>query len=150
MSRDGATFHATRVLAATPSQVWAAFADPGRLARWWGPAGFTNVFEVFDFRPGGHWVFEMVAPDGTRHSNRSSFEALAPDARVCVRHESPPRFRLDIVLTAVGGGTRVDWTQTFDDLAVAEALAAVVEPANEQNLDRLAGVVGEVAGVAGD
>ena len=29
--------------------------DPARIARWWGPAGFTNTIHTFDFRPGGEW-----------------------------------------------------------------------------------------------
>ena len=46
-----------RLLPATPRAVFAAFEEPDRLARWWGPSGFTNTFECFEFRPGGRWVF---------------------------------------------------------------------------------------------
>ena len=34
-------------------------------------------------------------------------------------------------------GTRVDWLQVLDDAELAPQLAPIVEPANEQNLDRL-------------
>jgi len=44
---------------------------------------------------------------------------------------------LAIELKPVGGGTRFDWMQTFEDPAVAAALEHIVVPANEQNLDRL-------------
>ena len=50
----------SRVIAAPRSRVYAAFADPAQLARWWGPAGFTNSFETFDLRPGGSWRFDNV------------------------------------------------------------------------------------------
>jgi uncharacterized protein YndB with AHSA1/START domain len=79
-----------RTLAHPPEAVFAAFETPERLAAWWGPAGFTNEFERFDFRVGGRWVFVMQAPDGTR---------------------------------------------------TAQAVRHVVEPANEQNLDRLEAVL---------
>lgn len=51
ISIDAYTVRASRVIAETPGAIWDAFRDPGRLARWWGPAGFTNEFESFDFRP---------------------------------------------------------------------------------------------------
>ena len=41
MSSD-ATLTTGRVLAATPTEVLAAFADPERLARWWGPNGLLD------------------------------------------------------------------------------------------------------------
>ena len=40
-----------RLLSANPSRVFAAFEQPELLAQWWGPAGFTNTFEHFDFKP---------------------------------------------------------------------------------------------------
>jgi uncharacterized protein YndB with AHSA1/START domain len=47
------TFTTTREIPASPAAVFAAFQDPARLARWWGPNGFTTTFETFEFRPGG-------------------------------------------------------------------------------------------------
>ena len=72
------TFSNSRVLAATPEDVFAAMADPQRLARWWGPAGFSNEFEVCEFHEGGRWVFTMVGPDGTRYPNESVFVRIEP------------------------------------------------------------------------
>jgi hypothetical protein len=40
-----------------------------------------------------------------------------------------------------GGGTEVSWVQTFEDAAVAARVRHVAEPANEENLDRLAAVL---------
>ena len=53
-----------RVLSASPRKVFAAFEQPDQLARWWGPEGFTNTFERFEFEPGGRWVFVMHGPNG--------------------------------------------------------------------------------------
>jgi len=129
----------SRHLDATPDEVFAAIRDPARLARWWGPAGFTNTFEVFEWRPGGRWRFVMHSPNGASYDNQSEFEEIVPDSRVRIRHLSPPHFVLTIALSPSAGGTLVTWEQDFADAKVAEGLRHIVEPANEQNLDRLAG-----------
>lgn len=131
------TFRTSRELNAPPETVFDAIRDPARLARWWGPKGFTNTFETFAFRPGGAWVFTMHGPDGKDYPNTSEFLEIVPCARVRLRHVVPPHFELTLELTPCPVGTRVDWVQTFDDPAVAERVRAIVMPANEENLDRL-------------
>ncbi len=136
------TFTTSRHFSAPPAAVFAAIRDPLRLARWWGPAGFTNHFESFDFRPGGRWVFTMHGPDGRSYANESVFARVEPDTRVVIRHTCAPLFTLTITLEASGGGTRLHWQQVLDDPDVAAAVAHIVEPANEQNLDRLGAELG--------
>jgi uncharacterized protein YndB with AHSA1/START domain len=131
------TFNTSRQLQASPAAVFAAIADPARLATWWGPDGFTNRFEVFDFRPGGPWVFTMVGPDGKAYRNEAVFTAIEPDRQVVMTHVSQPHFVLTISLQGHAGGTLLNWSQAFADAAVAQAVRHIVEPSNEQNLDRL-------------
>lgn len=127
-----------RAFDATPAALFAAFSDPARLARWWGPAGFTNRFEVCEFRAGGAWVFDMIGPDGRTYPNRSVFAAIEPGRRVVIRHAPPPGFTLIVTLEADGDRTILGWRQRFESAAECAALAAVCVPSNEQNLDRLA------------
>ena len=141
MNSDAATFRTTRTLAASPERVYEAFRVREQLATWWGPNGFRNEFDTFDFHDGGAWKFVMIGPDGSRHKNASTFIELVPGARVVVQHASAPRFRLTVDMAPASGGTLLTWTQAFEDPAVARALKPIVEPANEQNLDRLAAVL---------
>lgn len=136
------TFSTTRQLAAQPSAVFAAIRDPERLARWWGPNGFANRFEVFEFQPGGKWVFDMIGPDGTTYPNVSSFASIEDDRKVVIQHTSNPQFQLTITLEPSTVGTLVSWDQTFADATVARNVRHIVEPANEQNLDRLSAALG--------
>lgn len=138
------TFQNSRYFSCTPQAIFAAIQVPERLARWWGPNGFTNAFEVFDFRAGGRWVFDMVGPDGTRYANECVFVHIEADRQVVIDHSCAPLFRLTITLTPEGEGTRVHWLQVFDDPAFAQAMKHILEPANAQNLERLEG---ELAGV---
>lgn len=102
-----------RVFPHSPEAVYAAFADGERLARWWGPRGFTNTFETFEFRPGGGWVFVMHGPDGGHHPNESIFRACDPDRRVQIEHLSPPHFTLTVTLELDAKGTKLTWAQSF-------------------------------------
>lgn len=130
------------MLDATPARVYRAFADPTQLAAWWGPDGFANEFESFRFQVGGAWKFVMVSPDGTRYENENTFLELVPGERVVIQHESAPRFQLVVTLSITPTGTHLHWSQTFEDPQVAAAVKHIVEPANEQNLDRLSVVLG--------
>jgi uncharacterized protein YndB with AHSA1/START domain len=130
-------FKTSRQLSASPAQVFAAIADPAKLAQWWGPQGFSNRFKVFEFKVGGRWVFDMIGPDGTVYPNESVFAQIEGDRHVLIQHTVPPIFSLSITLNAAANGTDLLWAQAFEDPAVAQAVSHIVEPANEQNLDRL-------------
>ena len=130
------TFQTSRTFAATPAQIFAAF-QPARLARWWGPDGFTNTFEICDFKPGGRWLFTMHGPDGKNYLNENVFLEIEPQKRVVIQHIPVPKFLLTITLEPAQDGTLLDWVQELEDPEFARAVAHIIVPANEQNLDRL-------------
>jgi uncharacterized protein YndB with AHSA1/START domain len=126
-----------RVLAADPRTVFAAFEQPDRLARWWGPSGFTNTFERFEFEPGGRWVFVMHGPNGASYPNESVFREIQPHTRVVIEHVVKPWYRLTVELTPRGDETHLAWTQEFESPEAAAKMRRITDTANEQNLDRL-------------
>lgn len=130
-----------RVISATPREVFNAFEQPDKLARWWGPKGFTSIFTAFDFKPGGRWVFVMHSPDGIDYPNQSVFQVIEPDSRIVIRHDVEPLFTLTVTLTPLGSQTRLSWVQEFASPEVAEQLRPMVTTANEQVLDNLQAVL---------
>jgi uncharacterized protein YndB with AHSA1/START domain len=126
-----------RVLAANPRKVFAAFEQADRLARWWGPNGFTNTFEQFEFKPGGRWVFVMHGPNGADYPNANVFREIQPDTKIEIEHVERPWYRLTVTLTARGDQTHLAWVQEFESPEFAAKMRPLCEPANEQNLDRL-------------
>jgi uncharacterized protein YndB with AHSA1/START domain len=126
-----------RLISASPREVFAAFRQPDRLARWWGPGGFTSTFERFEFRPGGRWVFVMHGPNGASYPNESVFREIEPDARIVIEHVVKPWYRLTVTLADHGDQTRLAWVQEFETPEIASKMRRISEPANEQNLDRL-------------
>jgi uncharacterized protein YndB with AHSA1/START domain len=132
----------SRLIDAPREQVFAAIADPVRLARWWGPNGFTSTFAAFEFRRGGVWRLVLHGPDGATYPNENRFAEIVAPQRVVVEHlGAPHHFLLTITLAAQGARTQVGWRQLFDTAAEKERIESFVAPANEQNLERLAAEV---------
>ncbi|MFT0139965.1 SRPBCC domain-containing protein [Alloalcanivorax xenomutans] len=140
------TLRTSRTLPFSPEEIYGAFSSADLLASWWGPEGFSNTFEIFDFTAGGRWKFVMHGPDGKDYLNESFFEELVPDSKVVIHHDCPPNFKLTVELAPVGEGTHLTWEQVFEDAETAQAVKQRAGSANEQNIDKLARVLGEVGG----
>lgn len=134
-----------RVLPFPARRIFTAFEQPDQLSRWWGPTGFTNTFETFEFQPGGRWVFVMHGPNGNRYPNESVFREIDPDARLVIEHVVAPWYRLTVTLSPRGEGTLVTWHQAFESAEIASKLRGIVAPSNEQNLDRLEALLAGIA-----
>ncbi len=134
---DARTLATSRLITAPRALIYRALIEPAHLINWWGPAGFTNVFDVCVPVPGGDWRSTMIAPDGKAYPNHSTFGTMIENERVVIQHESVPKFTLTIALADSGIGTLLSWRQTFETDTVRDAVAPVALPANEQNIDRL-------------
>lgn len=137
VSNSSAALITERVISISPRRIFAAFEQPEKLAQWWGPSGFTNTFEKFEFKPGGRWVFVMHGPNGADYPNESVFREIQPDYKIAIEHVVAPWFKLTVTLAARGKQTHLTWVQEFESAEVLTKLRHICEPANEQNLDRL-------------
>jgi uncharacterized protein YndB with AHSA1/START domain len=128
-------------ISATPAAVFAAMADPNRVARWWGPDGFTNTIHEFNFTEGGRWCVTMHGPDGKNYPNESRFTRVVAEKVFEIEHLGGHHFFLTLELVPTDVGTNVSWRQTFDTVEHFHQIANFVAAANEQNLVRLAAEV---------
>jgi uncharacterized protein YndB with AHSA1/START domain len=72
----------SRRIAAPRDAVWAAWADPGRLARWWCPAPWTTELVAFEFAAGGALHTRMRGPDGDSSEVDGAFVEIVPGERI--------------------------------------------------------------------
>jgi uncharacterized protein YndB with AHSA1/START domain len=136
----------SRVFDRSVETVYAAFADPEQLKQWWGPKGFTNIFETFDFQPGGEWRFIMRSPDGKDFPNYSVFREIKPNERVVFDHiGTVHRFEMRLSFAREGRGTRFTMHMVFDSPAEREAVERYILEGNTENLDRLGAVLQRTA-----
>jgi len=72
---------ATRVIAAPPERVYAAFVDPDALAAWLPPDGMTGRFERFDARPGGSYRMVLTYADASTARGKATPDSDIVEAR---------------------------------------------------------------------
>lgn len=72
----------TRSFDAPRDAVFAAFTDPERMKRWWGPKGFTVIAAKMDLRPGGIYHYGMRAPDGSTMWGKFVYREIVRPERV--------------------------------------------------------------------
>ena len=72
----------TRVFDAPRATVFRAWTDADRLARWWGPKGFTNSVCEIDARVGGAIRIHMRSPDGSVYPMKGEVREIVPPERL--------------------------------------------------------------------
>jgi uncharacterized protein YndB with AHSA1/START domain len=102
---------------AAPAAVFGAFSEPGQLARWWGPAGFTIPSLDFAPREGGRYRIEMQPPEGDAFFLTGEFRVVEPPARLAftfVWEDPDPddvETLAELVFSDRGGATEIALTQ---------------------------------------
>ena len=119
---------ASRLIAATPEQVFAALVDADALCSWLPPSGMNGRFEHFDARPGGSYRLILTYSDrsyGGKATDDSDivearFVDIVPNARVVQA--------IDFVSDDPGfAGTM---TMTWDVVPVGESVRVEIRAAN--------------------
>jgi uncharacterized protein YndB with AHSA1/START domain len=128
----------TRTFKAPRQLVYQAWTDPNHLRIWWGPNGFTNTFNIFDFRVGGKWSFVMHGPDKGHYPNKCTFLIIKAPERLVWDRQSKPLFQVEVVFNEVSENeTLVTFKQKFKTAEERNKLIKFVPEKNEENMDRL-------------
>jgi uncharacterized protein YndB with AHSA1/START domain len=113
-----ATFAIERTYDASPSRVFAAWADPAAKARWFvGPDEFTNSGLELDFRVGGRERVAGGEKGGPVHSYDATYRDIVPDERIVYTYDMyMDETRTSVSVATVefkpeGEGTRLVFTE---------------------------------------
>lgn len=127
----------SRLIDATPEKIFLAFSEARHLQNWWGPKGFSNTFNEFNFSKNGIWDFVMHSPDGKDYKNKSIFLEIVKPKKIVINHVAAPHFILTITLDEEGNKTKVGWSMLFESVEMRNNIAKYAIDANEENFDRL-------------
>ena len=114
---DELTLNLRRALPAARSAVFSAFSDSEKLARWWGPEGFTIPALEFVPRVGDSYRIEMQPPGSEPFYLRGEFREVEAPSRLAFTFVWDPPDPDDVETVAVlslsgeGETTEVELTQ---------------------------------------
>ena len=140
--------------AAPIARVWAAYADPRQLERFWGPPTWPATFERHDFAVGGRSEYVMNGPNGDK--SRGFWEFLDVDEPRAfevtdgflgedgTQMTDMPTMRLRFTFAALDGGTRMVTVTTFPSL---QALEQILEMGAEEGMTSAMGQIDGVLAV---
>jgi uncharacterized protein YndB with AHSA1/START domain len=136
-----------RTFASDIETLFETWANPELLQQWWGPAGFTNTFHVFDFQVGGTWIFTMHGPEKGNYQNECIFTHIERPAGIAWRRVSMPHFLVVATFESLSQTeTQLVFRMIFETAAECDKLRKFVPDKNEENFDRLEAVIRQLKG----
>jgi uncharacterized protein YndB with AHSA1/START domain len=104
-------------------RVWALWADPRQLERWWGPPTYPATVEKHDLAVGGEVTYVMTGPDGEQSRGWWRVTSVAPPTsleftdgfanRDGTPNAATPTTAVRMRLTEQDGGTRMELRFVF-------------------------------------
>ena len=128
----------TRIFRFPVQLVYKAWSDPAHLKNWWGPAGFTNTFEEFDFRVGGRWRFVMHGPEKGNYANECEFIKIEEPKLIAWKRHSKPLFQVVASFEELSANeTNLVFRMVFDTPEECDKIKRFAVDKNEENFDKL-------------
>ena len=113
-------------------RLWAAYADPRQLEKFWGPAEWPATFTRHDMATGGRSAYYMTGPDGNRAHGWWRFIAVEPTRRFEVEdgfshddgtpNEEMPSMRMVYTFSEKPNGSGFTCVTYFESIEAMESL----------------------------
>jgi len=132
VDKENSTLTVKREFAAKRQLVWDCYTKSELLNRWFAPKPLTTKTKSMDFRPGGHWHYAMVEPNGQEYWGRLDYQTIAPIDNYTA---------LDGFADETGAVNpdlpRSTWNVTFTDRATHTVVTTVVSYASPEALQQV-------------
>lgn len=141
VDREANTIIVKREFAARRQLVWDCHTKSELLDQWFAPKPLTTETASMDFRPGGHWHYAMVEPEGNKHwgwmeylsiraiDNYTALDGFCDETGNL--NPGLPRATWDVTFTDEGDHTLVTTLVSYDSL---EDLNTVIKMGMEEGL----------------
>jgi len=145
-----------RTFDAPRAAVWDAWANPEKLAKWWGPRGWESTIKEFNFTPSGIWHYCMKCVDknqseyyGMESWGKAVFETIDEPSEFTYKdyfsdaegnmNTEMPGMIIKVTFTEQDGKTKVVSSSVFETTEdYDKVIATGVEQGASETWDRLA------------
>jgi uncharacterized protein YndB with AHSA1/START domain len=142
---DKYTLITTKEVDVAPEEIWDAWTNPEKVAKWWGPAGFNSKVEELDVRDGGKFKIVMHGPDGVDYPNVYVFDKVNQPNQLIYTNEGSKQFGLEpfqsvLNIESLGNKTRLTLMMRFasEDEKQKHVQQFHAEAGSRELLERLA------------
>jgi uncharacterized protein YndB with AHSA1/START domain len=141
-------FVTERIFDAPRELVFSAYSACERVARWWGPKGWTLPVCRMEFRPGGVWFYCMRGPAGEEGCGKATYREIVEPERIVYNDafadaagnvlEGMPEMLITVTFAEHNGKTKLTNRVLFASAADKDAtLAMGMVEGLAETLDRL-------------
>jgi uncharacterized protein YndB with AHSA1/START domain len=130
-------------------RLWAAFADPRQLERFWGPPFMPATFTRHEMRVGGRAEYVLTGPEGETWSGSWTFTAVSPissfeaqDGEDNAEDESMPS-SMKFAFETTPTGSRMTCVTTFSSVEAMEQTTPGMEQGLRAAMPQLDAVLAE-------
>lgn len=128
--------------------VWDCHTKQELLDQWFAPKPLTTKTKSMDFRPGGHWHYAMIDPNGTEYWNKTDYLTIDPIDNYTALdgftdengkiNEDMPRAKWNVTFTDKGENAVVETVVAYKSLADLEMVISMgMEEGMMSTLERL-------------
>lgn len=114
------------------AQVWKAWTESSLLDQWWAPRPWKAVTKTMDFRDGGHWLYYMLGPDGTKQWCRADFKSIIPQKSFSL---------IDVFCNQEGETNtdfpKMDWENKFSETSSGTMVKVEISFATVADMDKI-------------
>ena len=135
VNKENKTITVKKAFDAELPLVWKAYTDSEILDKWWAPKPWKTKTKSMDFRPGGHWLYAMVGPEGEEHWAIANYGIVENQKRFTAEdgfsdsdgniNKEMPQSNWDTNFSSIEDGTLVTFHISYPDLAQLEATIAM-------------------------
>lgn len=131
-TKEGNLLKVERIFSAPRSKVWKAWTTSELLEQWWGPKPYNAITKEFEFKEGGHWLYNMNGPNGEAqycwmgYKKIDAENSLSANDAFCDEHGN---FSPNMPV--------MEWEVSFDDLGETTRMRNVTTFASEEDLRKI-------------
>ena len=131
-TQEGNKLIVERDFNAPRSKVWRAWTTAELLEKWWGPKPYDAITKEFEFKEGGHWLYDMHGPNDESQYCWMGFKNIDAENSFCANDafcDEHGNFSPDMPV--------MEWEVHFEDLGETTHMREITTFASVEEMKKI-------------